>query len=128
MKTLLKLGFAVIAMLFVLTACALVKDITVGWAIISTFEEVDPVYHLPDSFVDINYDVSNGGKYDLDGVKLHFRLYVGANTYDFASPAFTMTQGQTIRNNVIVVDILPYHLGVGDFAEVISIDMDRPTN
>jgi hypothetical protein len=123
MKPILKLSIVVVVLLFALTACNLFKTINVSWAI-NFYSEPD----IPaDSFIDINYDVWNAGKYDLEGVKLHFSVHIaGVGYYDAWTPAVSLAEGQISRNNVFTIDVFPYHLGNIDILEVVAVDMDKP--
>jgi hypothetical protein len=80
------------------------------------------------SSIDVGYDVWNSGKYDLSGIKLHVRLWIGATNYDFTPPDFSLSQGQHINNSHIVFDVFPNHIALGDYAEIIGVDMDKPTD
>jgi len=123
MKSVLKLCVVVVVLLFVLTACNL-NQISVGWV-------VNGLSYAGNFVFVINYDVWNVGKYDLDGVKLHFSISLSgvAGTFEAVTPEFSLSKNEYIAGNTLAVSLPPYTTVVaGDFAEVVGVDMARPSD
>jgi hypothetical protein len=122
MKPVLKLCVVVIVLMLALTTCVL-DQISVGWVVNGLTEPAANSVYI------INYDVWNDGKYDLKGVNLTFSIYIDTVGYFQAkTPDFSLSQNEYIANSALAVSLPPYHLAAGDFAEVVGVDMDKPTD
>jgi hypothetical protein len=121
MKSVLKLCVVVAVLLLALTTCNL-NQISVGWVVNGLSEPLSNFVFV------IDYDVWNVGKYDLDGVKLHFSIYLsGVGYYEAVTPEFSLSKNQYIAGNTLAVS-LPYHIAGSDFAEVVGVDMAKPSD
>jgi hypothetical protein len=126
MKTLLKFGGVLVVLLLVLSACNINKQ-SVRWTVDQTDLSTPP-------FVTVDYTVWNDGDYDLTGVKLEIGVFIttilpAGDYFSVWTPEFSLGKGDTPTSDTITFNISPYNVAdIDGYAEVLGVQMDRPTD